>query len=29
MMGDEQQLRDAFGIAKNFLNPVLDRGMDL
>ncbi|KAI3142911.1 hypothetical protein CBS147330_698 [Penicillium roqueforti] len=24
-MGDEQQLRDAFGIAKNFLTPVLDR----
>lgn len=27
MMGGPQQIREAFDIAKNFLTPVLDRGM--
>lgn len=26
-MGDLQQIRDAFGLANDFLFPVLDRGM--
>lgn len=27
MMGGPQQIREAFDIAKDFLTPVLDRGM--
>jgi hypothetical protein len=27
MMEEEQRIRNAFGIANDFLTPVLDRGM--
>jgi hypothetical protein len=27
MMGGPHQIREAFDVAKNFLTPVLDRGM--